>query len=154
MWGLQSRALKRESGEDTDNDVPVCPAAFQSVLSIGKSRHGFSLSRTWRSVERQVTEAHQVVIGLSVVTPTLAAILNGRQSKAGSLAQHGPMSSKRLLRSFLCVWSSGVGRARLERWDVTAPIAFVLLGLAAANGPLSVVHLHLRSSAASGSWRR
>ncbi len=46
----------------------------------------------------------------------------------------------------VCVVLWGLVSARLERWDVTAPIAFVLLGLAAANGPLSVVHLHLRSS--------
>ena len=45
-----------------------------------------------------------------------------------------------------CVVLWGLVSARLERWDVTAPIAFVLLGLAAANGPLSVLHLHLRSS--------
>jgi sodium/hydrogen antiporter len=44
----------------------------------------------------------------------------------------------------LVLW--GLVSARLERWDVTAPIAFVLFGLAAANGPLSLVHLHLRSS--------
>ena len=43
-----------------------------------------------RSVKRPVTEAPQVVIGLSVVTPTLAAIELHRQSKAGSLAQHAP----------------------------------------------------------------
>ena len=56
------------------------------------------------------------------------------------------MTSKRPLPSFPGVWCSGLVSARLERWDVTAPIAFVLLGLAAANGPLTVVHLHLHSS--------
>jgi sodium/hydrogen antiporter len=45
-----------------------------------------------------------------------------------------------------CVVLWGLVSARLERWDVTAPIAFVLLGLLAANGPLSLVHLQLRSS--------
>jgi sodium/hydrogen antiporter len=45
-----------------------------------------------------------------------------------------------------CVILWGLVSARLERWDVTAPIAFVLLGLGAANGPISLVHLHLQSS--------
>jgi sodium/hydrogen antiporter len=45
-----------------------------------------------------------------------------------------------------CVVLWGLVSARLERWDITAPIAFVVLGLAAANGPLSLVHLRLRSS--------
>jgi NhaP-type Na+/H+ or K+/H+ antiporter len=45
-----------------------------------------------------------------------------------------------------CVVLWAVVSARLERFDITAPIAFVLLGLASANGPLSLVHLHLHSS--------
>jgi sodium/hydrogen antiporter len=45
-----------------------------------------------------------------------------------------------------CVVLWALVSARLERWDITAPIAFVLLGLAAANGPLSLVHLRLRSA--------
>jgi sodium/hydrogen antiporter len=45
-----------------------------------------------------------------------------------------------------CVVVWGLVSARLEKWDVTAPIAFVVLGLVAANGPFAVVHLHLRSS--------
>jgi len=44
----------------------------------------------------------------------------------------------------LVVW--GLVSARLERWQVTAPIAFVLLGLGATHGPLAVVHLQLHSS--------
>jgi NhaP-type Na+/H+ or K+/H+ antiporter len=42
------------------------------------------------------------------------------------------------------VW--GLLSARLERWDVTAPIAFVLLGLAATHGPTALVHFNPRSS--------
>ncbi len=45
-----------------------------------------------------------------------------------------------------CVVLWALVSARLERWDVTAPIAFVLLGLGAANGPLSLVQLHLHSA--------
>ncbi len=46
----------------------------------------------------------------------------------------------------VCVIVWGLVSARLERWDVSAPIAFVVLGLAAGNGPLAVIHLRLRSS--------
>jgi NhaP-type Na+/H+ or K+/H+ antiporter len=45
-----------------------------------------------------------------------------------------------------CVIVWGLVSARLERWDVTAPIAFVILGLVTANGPLALVHLNLHSS--------
>ena len=45
-----------------------------------------------------------------------------------------------------CVVVWALVSARLERWDVTAPIAFVLLGLVTANGPLSLVQLHLHSA--------
>jgi len=45
-----------------------------------------------------------------------------------------------------CVLIWGLVSARLERWDVTAPIAFLVLGLVAANGPLAVIHLNLHSS--------
>ena len=44
----------------------------------------------------------------------------------------------------MIVW--GLVSARLERWDVTAPIAFLVLGLGAANGPLALIHLNLHSS--------
>ncbi len=42
------------------------------------------------------------------------------------------------------VW--GLVSARLERWQVTAPIAFVLLGLAVTHGPVVLVHVQLHSS--------
>jgi hypothetical protein len=83
------------------------------------------------------------------MTPTLVAIDKAiqlrRQSKARSLAQraHDLEAAIAVISGCVVLWS--LVSARLERWDVTAPIAFVLLGLAAANGPLSVVHLHLRS---------
>ena len=42
------------------------------------------------------------------------------------------------------VW--GLISARLERWQITAPIAFVVFGAVLTNGPLEVVHLRLHSS--------
>jgi NhaP-type Na+/H+ or K+/H+ antiporter len=45
-----------------------------------------------------------------------------------------------------CVIIWGLVSARLERWDVTAPIAFLVLGLGAANGPLALIHVNLHSS--------
>jgi sodium/hydrogen antiporter len=44
----------------------------------------------------------------------------------------------------LVLW--GIVSARLERWEVSAPIAFVLFGLLATNGPVAVIHLNLHSS--------
>ena len=45
-----------------------------------------------------------------------------------------------------CLLLWGLVSARLERINITGPIAFVVLGLLANNQPLSVVDLHLRSS--------
>jgi NhaP-type Na+/H+ or K+/H+ antiporter len=45
-----------------------------------------------------------------------------------------------------CLVGWGLVSARLERWQVTAPIAFVLLGLAVSHGPLALVHVQLQSS--------
>ena len=45
-----------------------------------------------------------------------------------------------------CVLLWGLVSARLERWDVSAPIAFVLLGLAATHGPTALIHVNLHSS--------
>jgi NhaP-type Na+/H+ or K+/H+ antiporter len=44
----------------------------------------------------------------------------------------------------LALW--GLVSARLERWDVSAPIAFVVLGLVATHGPTALVHINLHSS--------
>ena len=45
-----------------------------------------------------------------------------------------------------CVLFWGLVSARLERWDVSAPIAFVLLGLVVTHGPTALVHVDLHSS--------
>ena len=40
----------------------------------------------------------------------------------------------------------GLVSSRLERWNISAPIAFVILGVAVSHGPLDFVHLQLSSS--------
>jgi sodium/hydrogen antiporter len=44
----------------------------------------------------------------------------------------------------IAVW--GLVSARLQRFFLTAPIAFVVLGLALSHGPTALIHPHLRSS--------
>ncbi len=44
----------------------------------------------------------------------------------------------------LVLW--GLLSARLERWDVSAPLAFVVVGLVTSNGPIAVIHVNLHSS--------
>ena len=46
----------------------------------------------------------------------------------------------------LCVLTWGLVSARFERWNVSAPIAFVVFGLAVTHGPTTLVHLNLHSS--------
>src|SRR5215472_7059208 len=46
-----------------------------------------------------------------------------------------------------CIVIFGLLSARLERWNVSAPIALVVLGLGATHGPTAVAHLNLHSSA-------
>jgi NhaP-type Na+/H+ or K+/H+ antiporter len=46
-----------------------------------------------------------------------------------------------------CVIAWGLFSARLERFDISAPLVFVALGLALANEPLSVVDVNIRSGA-------
>ena len=46
-----------------------------------------------------------------------------------------------------CVLVWGLVSARLERWDVSAPIAFVVLGVVVTHGPTAMVHLQLGSTA-------
>lgn len=46
-----------------------------------------------------------------------------------------------------CFLLWGLVAARLERWDVSAPIAFVVLGLVVTHGPTTIVHVNLHSSA-------
>ena len=45
-----------------------------------------------------------------------------------------------------CVVVWGVFSARLERWNITAPIAFLVMGFAVTHEPLSLVHLTLNST--------
>lgn len=45
-----------------------------------------------------------------------------------------------------CVLLWGLVSARLERWDVSAPIAFVVLGVLVTHGPTGFVHFQLHSS--------
>jgi len=45
-----------------------------------------------------------------------------------------------------CVLLWGLVSARLERWDVSAPIAFVVMGLAVTHGPTGIIHVNLHSS--------
>ena len=45
-----------------------------------------------------------------------------------------------------CVIIWGLVSARLERWDISAPIAFVVLGLVVTHGPIAIIHLSLHSS--------
>ncbi|HEY6426486.1 MAG TPA: cation:proton antiporter [Acidimicrobiales bacterium] len=45
-----------------------------------------------------------------------------------------------------CVVIWGLVSARLQRWNVSAPIAFVVLGLVTTHGPTALVHPNLHSS--------
>ena len=45
-----------------------------------------------------------------------------------------------------CVIVWGLVSARLERWDVSAPIAFVVLGLVVTHGPTTIIDFNLHSS--------
>lgn len=45
-----------------------------------------------------------------------------------------------------CVIVWGLVSGRLERWDVSAPIAFVVLGVVVTHGPVALVHFTLHSS--------
>jgi sodium/hydrogen antiporter len=46
-----------------------------------------------------------------------------------------------VLSASLVIW--GVVASRFERWNVTAPMAFVAVGLVVANDPLSLVHVSI-----------
>jgi sodium/hydrogen antiporter len=45
-----------------------------------------------------------------------------------------------------CVIVWGLVSGRLERWDVSAPIAFVVLGVVVTHGPTALAHFSLHSS--------
>ncbi|MBV8296805.1 MAG: sodium:proton antiporter, partial [Acidimicrobiia bacterium] len=45
-----------------------------------------------------------------------------------------------------CVIAWGLVSARFARLQVTAPIAFAVMGLAVTHGPVTLIHIDLRSS--------
>jgi NhaP-type Na+/H+ or K+/H+ antiporter len=45
-----------------------------------------------------------------------------------------------------CIIVWGLVAGRLERWDVSAPIAFVVMGLIVTHGPTALIHFSLHSS--------
>jgi NhaP-type Na+/H+ or K+/H+ antiporter len=49
-----------------------------------------------------------------------------------------------VISACIVVW--GLVSARLERWNISAPIAFMVLGLAVTHGPVTLMHLSLHSS--------
>ncbi|HEX4433472.1 MAG TPA: cation:proton antiporter [Acidimicrobiales bacterium] len=59
---------------------------------------------------------------------------------------HNELSITALAVVSACVVIWGLVSARLERWDVSAPIAFVLLGLVVTHGPTAMLHVNLHSS--------
>ena len=56
------------------------------------------------------------------------------------------LSAETLAVVSACIVLWGMVSARLERWDVSAPIAFVVLGLVVTHGPTGIVHIQLHSS--------
>jgi sodium/hydrogen antiporter len=62
----------------------------------------------------------------------------------GSLEPDLNVTAVAVVSGCVIVW--GLVSARLERWDITAPMAFVALGVVVANGPLTLVHVKLHSS--------
>jgi NhaP-type Na+/H+ or K+/H+ antiporter len=45
-----------------------------------------------------------------------------------------------------CVLIWGLVSARLERWDISGPIAFMVLGLVVTHGPTAMIHFSLHST--------
>jgi sodium/hydrogen antiporter len=58
--------------------------------------------------------------------------------------EHLNVAALAVVAASFVVW--GLFSDRLERWNVSAPIAFVVLGVIAANGPIKLVHFELSSS--------
>jgi NhaP-type Na+/H+ or K+/H+ antiporter len=58
--------------------------------------------------------------------------------------QEPDLAALAVVAACVVVWA--LVSARLERWNVSAPIAFVVLGLATTHGPTAFVHLNLDSS--------
>ncbi len=62
-------------------------------------------------------------------------------------AMHNELDIAVLAVVSACILIWGLVSARLERWDISAPIAFVLLGLAVTHGPTALIHVNLHSTA-------
>ncbi len=62
------------------------------------------------------------------------------------MATDDALNATNLVVLAACIVGWGLVSARFERWQVTAPIAFVALGLAVSHGPLGIVHLQLHSN--------
>ena len=60
------------------------------------------------------------------------------------MTHHLNITALAVISACVLVW--GLVSARLERWDVSAPIAFVLLGLVVTHGPTALVRVELHSS--------
>jgi sodium/hydrogen antiporter len=59
--------------------------------------------------------------------------------------EHGFDAAIAVVSACLIVWV--LASARLERWDVSAPLAFVVMGVAVTHQPLDLIHLRLDSVA-------
>jgi sodium/hydrogen antiporter len=57
---------------------------------------------------------------------------------------HEPEATVATISGCVVLW--GLVSDRFKRWDVTGPIAFLVLGLVLSNGPLAVIHPKLSSS--------
>ena len=62
----------------------------------------------------------------------------------GTLQPELNIAAVAVISGCLIIWA--LVSARLEGWDITAPMAFVVLGLAATNGAVPLMHVNLRSS--------
>ncbi|HEY1445215.1 MAG TPA: cation:proton antiporter [Acidimicrobiales bacterium] len=60
------------------------------------------------------------------------------------MGQESGFAALAVVSACVIVW--GLVSGRLERWDVSAPIAFVVLGVVVTHGPTALVHFTLHSS--------
>jgi sodium/hydrogen antiporter len=81
--------------------------------------------------------------------PTAPATTSRRFATVRHLVEHGlDTGALAIVAGCFVLW--GLVSARLERWNVTAPIAFVAMGLAVAHEPLALIDVHLTSTAVRG----
>ena len=67
------------------------------------------------------------------------------QDQNGASMDHGlNVTVLAVVAGCFVLW--GLFSSRLERWNISAPIAFVALGVAVSHGALEFVHIQLRSS--------